>query len=67
MHGNGADLAVCSSSHIRTPYASAGCDDVVHVSFFQVAAGIFPDEAGDDVQGEQLAVVGMTAEIKVCT
>ena len=36
----------------------------MHVSFFQVAAGIFPYEAGNDVQGEQLAVVGMTAEIQ---
>lgn len=67
MHSDGADLAVCCSSHIRPPYACARGDDIVHVSLFQVAAGIFPDEAGNDVQGEQLAVVGMTAEIKVCT
>ena len=38
----------------------------MHVSFFQVTAGIFPDQAGDDVQREQLAVMSMTTEIKVC-
>ena len=29
--------------------------DVVHSPLFQVTAGIFPDQAGDDVQREQLA------------
>ena len=66
MHRDRADLAICGSTHIRAPYACAGGNDVVHGSFFQVTAGIFPDQAGDDVQREQLAVMSMTTEIKVC-
>ena len=66
MHRDRADLAICGSTHIRAPYACAGGNDVVHGSFFQVTAGIFPDQAGDDVQREQLAVMSMAAEIKVC-
>ena len=50
MHRDRADLAICGSTHIRAPYACAGGNDVVHGSFFQVTAGIFPDQAGDDVQ-----------------
>ena len=64
MYCNRADLTVCGSTHIRAPYAGAGSNDVVHSPFFQVTAGIFPDQAGDDVQREQLAVMSMTAEIK---
>ena len=66
MHRDRADLAICGSTHIRAPYACAGGNDVVHSPLFQVAAGIFPDQAGDDVQREQLAVMSMTTEIKVC-
>ena len=66
MHRDRADLAICGSTHIRAPYACARGNDVVHGSFFQVTAGIFPDQAGDDVQREQLAVMSMTTEIKVC-
>lgn len=66
MHRDRTDLAICGSTHIRAPYACAGGNDVVHISFFQVTAGIFPDQAGDDVQREQLAVMSMTTEIKVC-
>lgn len=66
MYCDRTDLAVCGSTHIRAPYACAGGNDVVHGSFFQVTAGIFPDQAGDDVQREQLAVMSMAAEIKVC-
>ena len=59
MHRDRADLAICGSTHIRAPYACAGGNDVVHGSFFQVTAGIFPDQAGDDVQREQLAVMSL--------
>lgn len=66
MYCDRTDLAVCGSTHIRAPYAGTGGNDVVHSPLFQVAAGIFPDQAGDDVQREQLAVMSMAAEIKVC-
>ena len=66
MYCDRTDLAICGSTHIRAPYACAAGNDVVHGSFFQVTAGIFPDQAGDDVQREQLAVMSMAAEIKVC-
>ena len=56
MYCDRTDLAVCGSTHIRAPYAGTGGNDVVHSPLFQVAAGIFPDQAGDDVQREQLAV-----------
>ena len=54
MYCDRTDLAVCGSTHIRAPYAGTGGNDVVHSPLFQVAAGIFPDQAGDDVQREQL-------------
>lgn len=66
MYCDRTDLAVCGSTHIRAPYAGTGGNDVVHSPLFQGAAGIFPDQAGDDVQREQLAVMSMAAEIKVC-
>lgn len=66
MYCDRTDLAVCGSTHIRAPYAGTGGNDVVHSPLFQVTAGIFPDQAGDDVQREQLAVMSMAAEIKVC-
>ena len=46
MYCDRTDLAVCGSTHIRAPYAGAGSNDVVHSPFFQVTAGIFPDQAG---------------------
>ena len=66
MYCDRTDLAVCGSTHIRAPYAGTGGNDVVHSPLFQVTAGIFPNQAGDDVQREQLAVMSMAAEIKVC-
>lgn len=66
MYCDRTDLAVCGSTHIWAPYAGTGGNDVVHSPLFQVTAGIFPDQAGDDVQREQLAVMSMAAEIKVC-
>ena len=60
MYCDRADLTVCGSTHIRAPYAGAGSNDVVHSPFFQVTAGIFPDQAGDDVQREQLTVMSIT-------
>lgn len=66
MYCDRTDLAVCGSTHIRAPYAGTGGNDVVHSPLFQVTAGIFPDQAGDDVQRKQLAVMSMAAEIKVC-
>ena len=50
MYCDRTDLAVCGSTHIRAPYAGTGGNDVVHSPLFQVTAGIFPDQAGDDVQ-----------------
>ena len=48
MYCDRTDLAVCGSTHIRAPYAGTGGNDVVHSPLFQVTAGIFPDQAGDD-------------------
>ena len=51
MYCDRTDLTVCGSTHIRAPYAGTGGNDVVHSPLFQ---------------REQLAVMSMAAEIKVC-
>ena len=66
MNRNGTDFTVGTYAHIGTPDACAGSDDAVHISFFQIAAWIFPEKMDGEVSGKDLPVVCMAAEIQIC-
>ncbi len=39
----------------------------METAFLEIAAGIFPEELYSQIPGEELAIMGMTAELQVST
>ena len=67
MNGNRADLTVCPYTHVRPPDTCAGSNDVVHIVFLQIAAWIFPEKMDGGKAGENLSVMGVAAEVQICS
>lgn len=55
------DFTLCAYPHIRSEETDAGGDDALHMIFFQITCGIFPDKMGCEIRRKSLSIVGMAA------
>ena len=65
MNGDGADLRLGTHAHIGPEQPDAGGDDIVHLPFFEISAGVLPHQPDGEIAREHLPVVRVAAEVEV--
>ena len=61
------DFAVCGDPHVGSPDTDTGSYDGIHIVFFFEPVRVFPHDTDENICREDLAVVGVAAQLRVGT